>query len=101
MIEDNNDKVYIFGGFFDPTSYYSNDLDIFDTMNRIWTNVDTGLVGRDGHTTRLHFYLILEIVYIGGTFGHNSLIDMNNVRMFMILIIIFRVIGYVIIYCYS
>ena len=85
-ITDNDDKIYIFGGGFVgadfPKSYYSNGMDIFDTINKIWINGgENGLIGRDGHTAT---YLpdTGEIVYIGGITNNGNnleLIDMTNV----------------------
>jgi N-acetylneuraminic acid mutarotase len=70
-VTDNNDKIYIFGGGLvdnvdNPNGYYySGGMDIFDTINKIWTSVETGLVKRDGHTATF-LPDTGEIIYIGG-----------------------------------
>lgn len=55
-VTDNNNKIYIFGGGFNvanvtgQTQYiFYNEMNIFDTINKIWTNGDIGFA-RDGHT---------------------------------------------------
>jgi hypothetical protein len=84
-VTDNNDKIYIFGGGISGTSgkgYHSNDMIIFDTINKIWTNNGANdLVGRDGHTATF-LPDTGEIIYIGGItlIGQQfELIDITNV----------------------
>jgi N-acetylneuraminic acid mutarotase len=74
-VTDNNNKVYVFGGGFNQpvpnsvpakTAYvYSTKLNIFDTVNKIWTISESGLPGRDGHTATF-LPDTNDIIYIGG-----------------------------------
>jgi hypothetical protein len=84
-VTDNNNKIYIFGGGYvghnDP-DYYNNEMNIFDTINKIWINGNNnGLIGRDGHTATF-LPDTGEIIYIGGI-THNGieyeLIDTTDV----------------------
>lgn len=86
-ITDNNGKMYIFGGGMDilnskgvMATLYSNNMDIFDTINNIWSNgsVENVPHSRDGHTGTF-LSDTGEIIYIGGHGRHYGLIDMNNV----------------------
>src|SRR5437763_3141688 len=84
-VTDNNDRIYIFGGGFRQVDYpyehiYNDDMDIFDTTNKIWINgTNGGLLGRDGHTSTF-LPDTGEIIYIGGTNANFGLIGITNVR---------------------
>ena len=81
-VTDNVGKIYIFAGGYvgvNVPSYYSNEMDIFDTINKVWTvTYDSGLVKRDGHTATF-LPDTGEIVYIGGHDHVAGLIDIINV----------------------
>jgi hypothetical protein len=89
-VTDNNNKIYIFGGGFgsDNNEYiFSNEINIFDTINKIWINGAKGPLARDRHTSTF-LPDTAKIIYIGGITGINGklesgkleLIDMTNVR---------------------
>mgnify|MGYP006160807959 CR=1 FL=1 len=68
-VTDNNDKIYIFGGGFVevnfPEKYYSNGMDIFDTINLSWKAGSLTGAPRTGHGHTAT--LVGEIIYyIGG-----------------------------------
>jgi hypothetical protein len=86
-VTDNNDKVYIFGGGFinNPDGYFSKGMVIFDTINKIWTNGEDGVIGRDGHTATF-LPDTGEIIYIGGVFSDGQsyvLVDIANVCLYI------------------
>jgi hypothetical protein len=86
-ITDNNGRMFIFSGGIDVSdpkgitnTLYNNDMDIFDTINKIWSsgNVENAPFPREGHTGTF-LSDTGEIIYIGGHGRHYGLIDMNNV----------------------
>src|SRR2546423_15627466 len=73
-VTDNNDKIYIFGGF-DTSGFLFNEMIIFDIINKIWNFGVNGAV-RAGHTATF-LPDTGEIIYIGGY--NYALLDITNI----------------------